>query len=212
MLIVITIICLVAFLFFYLRFPEYRREMLWAGGLSVPLVLLWTISGYEASQGIFSILADVGLKVAFGFFFAAIAATAYEILFYKKLKLAPHPHRSKLAQLVLGPFVFLSLALVFPKFIVIFLLFGFAAELAVLAYHQKKLLWEAVVSGLLMAIIYATVFVLISAFAPDNGLSLWIHGFSGIDVLGIPIEELIFVFGYGLLWGPLYEGFKRRQL
>jgi hypothetical protein len=186
--------------------------MLWAGGLSVPLVLLWTVAGYESSIGTPVIMANAGLRLILGFSFAAIVATSYEVIFYKKLKIVPHPHRSKLAQLVLGPVVFLSLALIFQKFVVVFLLLGFVAELSVLIYHQKKLLWEAVVSGLLMAIIYIVVFVIISSLAPDSGLSLLVHGFSGIDILGIPVEELLFVFGYGLLWGPLYEGMKRRQL
>jgi len=212
MLIVITILCLCGFLFFYVRFPANRREMLWAGGLSVPLVLLWTISGGYIAQNPLSTLVNTGLRIMLGFSFAAVISFPYEIFFYKHLKLKPHPHRSKLAQLLLGPVVFLTLALVFQQLSAAFLLAGFLVEILVLVYHRKELLWEAVVSGLLMAIIYLVVFLIISRISPDNGLSLWIHGFSGIDVLGQPIEELIFVFGYGLLWGPLYEGVKRGQL
>jgi hypothetical protein len=211
MLTISVIILSVLFLIFFFSFQNYRREMLWAGGLSAPLVLLWSVPGYGVNPELVSSLINISLRLAFGFCFAAVAAALYELIFYKHLKLTPHPHRAKLSQFLLGPVVFLLLAVTFHQFAIASLFVGFLAELSILTYHRKELLWEAVVAGLLMALIYVTVFLLISRVAPDNGLSLLAGGFSGVDVLGLPVEELLFVFGYGMLWGPLYEGVKKGQ-
>jgi hypothetical protein len=92
------------------------------------------------------------------------------------------------------------------------LLVGFLAEALVLIYHRKELLWEAIVSGLFMAVVYLLVFVMISRITPSMEFSLLSSGYSGIDVFGLPIEVILFVFGYGMLWGPLYEGVKKDKV
>lgn len=211
MLATITVIWFLIYFFFYVRFSDHRREMLWASGLSVPLAALWSVASYDLQADVYTALISILLKIVFGALFAGVAAAMYELFFHKGLKLVPHPHRAKLTQLFVGPLVFLVSVLIFQWPGVWALLLGFLAEILVLTYHRKELLWEAIVSGLFMATIYVIVFLITSRFSADSGLSFGTAGFSGIDVLGLPIEEILLVFGYGMLWGPLYEGVKKGQ-
>ena len=185
--------------------------MLWAGALSTPLILTWTAVNYDGSAGIAAALMNVTSRLVFVFLFAGVAAVIYEIFFLKRFKIVSHPHRAKLSQLLLGPIIFLLLVLFFHISGTISLLMGFLTEVLVLVYHRKELFWEAIVAGLFMAIIYVIVFALVSRVTPSAGFSL-ISGFSGLDIFGLPLEALLFVFGYGMLWGPLYEGVKREKV
>jgi hypothetical protein len=212
MLVFITIVILLIFLALFLKLPDYRREMFWAGGLSIPLVLIWSVANFDETVSISSTLITVGLRLILVFLFAGVTALLYEILFLRHFKIVPHPHRAKLGQLLLGPLVFLIMVLLLHVSGLISLLVGFLAEALVLIYHRKELLWEAIVSGLFMAVVYLLVFVMISRITPSMEFSLLSSGYSGIDVFGLPIEVILFVFGYGMLWGPLYEGVKKDKV
>ena len=206
MLEIIIIVLLLLFGFLFFKFRKNRREMLLGGMLSIPLVLSWTMVNYDGSVGTVA-LTNILLRLVLGFLLAGVAAALYEVYFLDRFKIAPHPHRAKLAQLILGPILFLVLVLSFHVSGVLSILVGFLIEVLILAYHRKELLWEAIVSGLFIGLVSVVVFVIISRTAP-MGFSL-LPSFSGIDIFGLPIEAILFVFGYGMLWGPLYEGVKK---
>ena len=80
-------------------------------------------------------------------------------------------------------------------------------------YFRKDLIVNGLWSGLLMLAISLFFYYTIIFLSPD-----WINQtylfktLSGIKITGIPIEELVFWFLAGLMWGPLYEYWHFEQL
>jgi hypothetical protein len=63
--------------------------------------------------------------------------------------------------------------------------------------------------GFLFLAIYFFFFLVFNIAYPYAVKSFWdLSALSGILILGIPIEELIFAFSFGLMWSSLYEHFN----
>lgn len=76
----------------------------------------------------------------------------------------------------------------------------------VLLYFRKDLFWKSILTGILTVIVSLIFYYPIIFLVPE-----WVdqtYNFqylSGTLVGGIPVEELIFWFFAGLVWGPFYE-------
>lgn len=193
-------------IFFFRK--DLKKPMLWAGILSVPLFC------FKPLMSSF-VLEEVGVywpylvwTIVSGFFFGGIAAVIFEVLFHKKLKIVPHPHRFHLNWLIAGPVAFtlskVGLGLSFALSIAL----GFFAQLLVLLYFRKDLLWDAIISGLFMGLVYLGFHYFFLSSMQGDISSFWFSDLSGILFFNIPIEEAVVVFAFGMLWGPLYEGIK----
>lgn len=76
----------------------------------------------------------------------------------------------------------------------------------IIFYFRKDLIINGLWSGILMLLISLILYFTIMFISPDWISQTYIYeGLSGIHFLGIPIEELVFWFLAGVLWGPLYE-------
>jgi hypothetical protein len=81
----------------------------------------------------------------------------------------------------------------------------FAGALLTL-YCRPDLKWKIWVGGLLFLIYYLVFFVSLIAVVPDYVIHVWnLRILTGILFLGIPIEELMYAFTFGMLWSSLYE-------
>ena len=67
----------------------------------------------------------------------------------------------------------------------------------------KRKIWTG---GLLFLLLYLFYFGSLLIFFPDYVKSFWnLSALAGILILGIPIEELMFAFTFGMYWSGLYE-------
>ncbi len=74
----------------------------------------------------------------------------------------------------------------------------------------KKKIW---VGGLLFTAFYFVYFFLLDTFSPGYVERVWtLDAISGIRILNIPIEELLFAFTFGMLWSSYYEHLSWRKL
>jgi hypothetical protein len=143
-----------------------------------------------------------------GFFSGGIMATAYEVLLRKRLyRVAVKSHH-------LGGFALLLLL----GCITSWLFWGvgitsfYASSIAiivaaiVLFWDRSDLIVDGLASGVLMALISVSSYVTILYTAPE-----WIQqtyhwdALSGILIAQVPIEEYVFWFLAGILFGPFYE-------
>lgn len=206
-----SISSLVVFLIIYYLRKDLRKVMMWTGLLSVPLFLLKFV--IVQNFDINSLNRLLYLKyfietIVFGFTFGGIAAVIFEVLFHKKLKTVPHPHRHQLSFLIAGPIIFtLSIILLHLSFGISIVL-GFLSQAAILIYLRKDLIWDSLLSGLFLASFYLIFYYLYFVSIPGRTTPLWFSDFTGIAIFGLPIEEFMAIFAFGLLWGPLYEGTK----
>jgi hypothetical protein len=75
-------------------------------------------------------------------------------------------------------------------------------------------LWlKMLVSGALFLVLYFVVFALFDAAFPGYVAAVWrLDAVSGLLVWGVPLEELMFAFTFGLYWSSVYEHFTWRRL
>ncbi|MBI4155840.1 MAG: hypothetical protein HY507_01240 [Candidatus Zambryskibacteria bacterium] len=198
-------------LLFFCR-KDLKREILTVSmvvGLAGPFSELLYLRDYWHPETFFSY--PFGLEgYSFGFFMGGIAAVIYEEIFGKRFSKS------------IGKTGIWFLFCLLLCFIVAILFFIFlldinsiyttsmvmiATALGII-YIRKDLLVDAIVSGLSMGMVMFLSYIIFLYFFPEAIGRWWkIENVSGILVRGIPIEELIWAFGWGMLGGPAYEFF-----
>lgn len=67
----------------------------------------------------------------------------------------------------------------------------------------KKKIW---VSGAMFTVFYFVYFFFLELFSPGYVERVWnLPAISGVLLLGVPLEELLFAFTFGMLWSSYYE-------
>jgi hypothetical protein len=71
---------------------------------------------------------------------------------------------------------------------------------------RPDLKWKTVLGGILFAAYYAAFMGLLEWSAPGYLERVWnLAALSGVMVVGIPLEELLFGFAFGSYWSGVYE-------
>ncbi len=65
--------------------------------------------------------------------------------------------------------------------------------------------WNTVLGGFLFMVLYFVLFALTVAAMPSFVGSWNLSALSGILVMGVPLEELMFAFTFGMMWSGVYE-------
>lgn len=205
--------------YFFISRKDLRREMV-VMSLGIGLLSLvtayywWTIDWWHPPT-------ITGTKIGvedfvLGFSSGGIMAVAYEFLFKKR------HYRSRIKCLHCpGHFTLLLLL----AFLTSWLFWGvgltsfYASSVAiivtgcVLFYFRRDLFIDGVISGILMVFISLPFYFVIQAVSPE-----WIsevyhfETLSGFLLLGVPIEEYVFWFLAGLVFGPFYEYWQSERL
>ncbi|MGE5326205.1 MAG: lycopene cyclase domain-containing protein [Deltaproteobacteria bacterium] len=157
-------------------------------------------------------------SLVFSFAIGGIVFSAYEVLF----RTAPSQsmaderhqarHRHHLLALAAAPLVFVILALatrlnpIYSSAIA--LVAGFFATL----YCRPDLWLKMIVSGGLFLAVYFIVFLLFNLAFPGYVVAVWnLKVLSGVRLLGVPLEELMFALTFGLYWSSTYEHLMWRR-
>jgi len=215
-----TGIFMIPWIIFYILRKDLRKEMIVMsifGAIMgfVTSYLWWTIDWWEP---VTMTGTRVGIEdILLGFFNGGIAAIAYEVFFKRTYSHVKRRGREKeivvliVTMTLLISFLFWIIKLHSFISCVLMLIYGFLF----IAILRKDLITPAIINGFFMMLISIPVYL-----ACEFVSSGWIHRMwqfkylSGILVLGIPIEDLIFYFQFGLFIGPLYKlwhGFMYKQ-
>ncbi len=226
----VLVIAIFWFLVFLLR-KDLRKAMV-LSGLIYMIVLIftfavwWVLSHFIYLSG--SIIPDYwnpdtlfnlgritkGLSIEdalFMFFVGGIVTVLYEIIFKKRIiNTNKKPHKISIVVYFLGFFIFtyfvqlniIYTSLILPSFLgAIFLII-----------QRKDLIKHSIIGALLFTIIYFLGFLLFDFIFPNVIESYWnLNGLSGIILLSIPIEELLYAFSFGLMWSPMYIYFYGKK-
>ena len=194
-----------------------RKEMLWASVLTMPLGLLEPlfVPEYWSPPSLFNLAIKTGFDIEsliFSFAIGGIGSVLYEFLTRKKhKKIREYRKDSRKYNLHL-------LSLIVP--IIIFILLYIFTELnpiysAVIAMFigtieamicRPDLKSRVLLGGMSFFILYFLFFSLFNLIYPGLVSEIWnLLAISGILILGVPIEELLFAFTFGMLWSTYYE-------
>jgi Lycopene cyclase len=209
-LIMSTALLLVWFVLYGVR-RDLRRTMLRVSlatallGLTEPLFVpkYWNLArrtGFDLESLLFS------------FAIGGIVFAAYEVFFRtapsESMAGARHEleHRHHLLA-VASPFLVFVIVAILTKLNPIYssttaLIAGFFATL----YCRRDLWLKMIVSGGLFLTVYFLVFVVFNLAFPGYVIAVWnLKDLSGVRLAGVPLEELMFAFTFGLYWSSVYE-------
>jgi hypothetical protein len=219
-----SLIGLGIWLMIYLARYSYRREMLHISlatmffGLTEPLF----VPQYWNPPSLFDLAQQTGFDIEsfiFSFSIGGIGHSLYYFVYPVKMiemggsERQHRRHRLHYYLLLSPAMIFLFLA-VFTKLNHIYcgVISLFAGALATL-YCRSDLKVKLWAGGTLFLSLYFIYFDSLLLFFPDFVSQHWnLEALTGILILGIPLEELLFAFSFGMYWSSLYEHFTWRKL
>ena len=140
-------------------------------------------------------------------FFGGIVTVCYEI-FFKKRILKSKKNQHRLAIIIF--FVSYVVVALINSFNVIYnLIIPSFTTFLIIIIQRKDLIKHAVYSGLIFLFLYFIGFLIFNLLFPNALENYWnLYSLSGISVINVPIEELMYAISFGLMWGPMYEYVK----
>ncbi|MGX9792358.1 lycopene cyclase domain-containing protein [Mycobacterium sp. MMS18-G62] len=174
---------------------------------------------YWSPPSLFNLNHRIGFdieSVVFQFATGGVAAAVYAALGTMRQRNLGRQHcvrRIHRFALSVAPLVFVALVAttdVNPIYIAIIALLAGAAATSL---YQPDLVRKMIGSGIVFLGIYFTFFLAFNAVFPGYIFKVWnLHAVSGVVLAGVPLEELLFAFAYGLMFSSLAEHFTRVSL
>jgi hypothetical protein len=173
------------------------------------LTQLWSVQDYWRPQTITNTV--IGIEdLIFGFGAFAIWGIIYELAFGKHF--ARRHTRTHHWILLIMPVLYVLFYLfgqIFPQYY-INSLYSTCLALVITAIFilifRKDLIFDALSSGVIGAFGFLIAYLIYLYFFPEIFNRWWLLGnLSGVSILKIPIEELLWAFSLGLMMGPMYE-------
>ncbi len=213
-----------AVVYLFLRDRERRKTMLivsaWTSllGLTEPLF----VPAYWNPPSLFDLAQRTHFDIeslVFSFAIGGIVISLYDWIFKKQdVAIAPMErhdprHRYHLWALLAAPVIFFALLFV-PHLNPIYVA-AIAMVTGGLAtwYCRPDLKKKMVTSAFLFLALYFLYFLTLIAAYPGYVERVWnLAAISGILVLGVPLEELMFAFSLGFYWSSVYEHMAWRKL
>lgn len=180
-------------------------------GLTEPLF----VPEYWFPPSLFDLAQKTGFDIEsliFSFSIGGIGTVLYRLFYRQKIMEIPFSerkharHRLHFYILFVPLVVFVLLDYSFAiNLIYCGIIAMFAGALATL-YCRPDLKGKIWVGGVLFTILYFVYFGSIGLFYPDYVELYWnLKDLTHILILGVPIEELLFAFTFGMYWSSLYE-------
>lgn len=157
-------------------------------------------------------------SLLFSFAIGGIVFAAYEVFFRmapsKSMVSERHDRRHRHHFLALAaPYIVFVIVAVLTDLNPIYssaiaLTAGFLATL----FCRPDLWLKMIVSGGLFLAVYFVVFVVFNLAFPGYVVAVWnLPAISGVRLVGVPLEELMFAFTFGLYWSSVYEHLMWRR-
>ena len=213
---------LVPWLLLFLAFERHRRQMWWTSLLMAPFGLTEPlfVPEYWNPPSLFELAQRTGFdieSIIFSFAIGGIGSVLYNIITRRRLEaLQPedrHQTRGRWHRWALAaPFALFPLLYFLPWNVIYAAIAAMIAGAIAVAWCRPDLTPNSLAGGMLFLAIY-TIFLLgLKWSAPGYIEKVWnLEALSGILIYGLPIEELLFGFAFGLVWTGMYEHFTSKR-
>ena len=187
-------------------------------GLTEPLF----VTEYWSPPSLFNLALKIGFDIEsliFSFGIGGLAVVLYEKIFNTKHETVPlhvrhsSRHRYHLWTIASAPVIFIVLLLATNLNPI------YSAAIAMVAgglftwYCRPDLKRKMFASALIFLALYFVYFLTLIALYPGYVQRVWnLEAISGVLILGIPLEELMFALSFGFLWSSIYEHLTWRKI
>ncbi len=212
-----SLIILGLWLFMYLLKPSFRKVMLKMSLITMPFGLTEPlfVPEYWFPPSLFNLAEKTGFDIEsliFSFAIGGIGAVLYQLIFKRVTVEIPqhekeYPRHRLHRYILFGPLlVFALLALLTPlNHIYCGIAAMFIGALSTL-YCRPDLKGKIWIGGQLFLVLYFVYFGSILLVYPNYVELYWnLDALSKIKIFGIPLEEMLFAFTFGMYWSSLYE-------
>jgi len=207
------LIMLPVWLFIFLKRKDLRKEIFIVSlvtGILGPISEFYYFKDYWQPQFFYSPIRFEDFF--FGFFVGGIAASVYDVLFDRHFSKKRNKHIKWLWFII--PF-FLILFVILEFFIfrvrlnsIYASIIAFCVITFFIIILRRDLIFVSLASGLVMGLCMFFGYLILILVFPELFERWWtINNLSKVFVLGIPIEELFWGVGWGMVCGPIYEFF-----
>ena len=217
-----TIIILIIWLILFFSRKDTRKEMLIISiifGISGLIVAPIYLTDWWHPLTITKTL--IGIEdFLYGFAIAGIASVIYTLIFKKKVQIKKTNKKGKIKRN--KNYIIITLILIISFFGSFYLLnlssfhssiIAFIIPLSIIWIKRKDLIVNSILTGILLVILSFFAYWTPELINPGWITSAWyLDKISGIQLLMVPIEDLIWIFLTGLYIGPLYEYWQEGRL
>ncbi len=213
---------LVPWMILFVARPTLRRPMLWASALTLPLGLTERVfvPAYWNPPSLFDLAHRTGFDIEsliFCFAIGGLAAAGYRVLApASEEELAPqvrssHLHRWHRAALV-SPFVIFGVLLILPWSPIYPGIAALFAGALATGLCRPDLWRNTLIGGAVFLALYAVFLLGLKWLWPGYIEAVWNRGsLIAWRPAGLPLEELLFGFSFGMYWSSVYEHVTWRQ-
>src|SRR3990167_4692536 len=198
-------------------FSRSKKEMLIVSAFTMPFGLTEPlfVPEYWSPPSLFNLAASTGFDIEsliFSFAIGGIGSIIYEAIFkskHRKMNLREKHHQRHKYHLLslfspvivfLPLFLFTKLNPIYSASLAMFIV-GIAAM-----FCRPDLKKKIVYGGTLFLVLYFLFFIFFNNLYPYAVERFWnLSVLSGILILKVPLEELIFAFTFGMMWSSVYE-------
>jgi len=213
---------LLPWLLLYALFPQHRVEMWWSSvfmapfGLTEPLF----VPEYWNPPSLFDLAQRTGFDIEsliFSFAIGGIGAVLYNVFVHKRVEpLSPgerHQARHRWHRWALSaPFVLFPVLYFLPWNVIYAGITAMWLGAIAAALCRPDLKPNTLLGGALFLALYMVFLLGLKWSAPGFIEQVWnLKALSGVVVYGLPLEELLFGFSFGLIWAGIYEHFTWRH-
>ena len=206
----------------YALCPEHRVPMWRASAFMAPVGLTEPlfVPEYWNPPSLFELAQRTGFdveSVIFSFAIGGIGAVLYNITTRKRLEPLQQEERHRAWhrwhwRALAAPFVLFPVLYFLPWNVIYAGIAAMIAGAIAVVFCRPDLKANTLVGGILFLGIY-TIFLLgLKWSVPGYIEQVWnLKALSGISIYGLPIEELVFGFSFGLVWTGIYEHFTWKR-
>lgn len=212
---------LLPWLLLFLAFPRHRRQMWWASLLMAPFGLTEPlfVPEYWNPPSLFELAQKTGFdieSVIFSFAIGGVGAVLYNIIADKRPQRmhagGRHARERWHPWALATPFALFPILYFLPWNVIDAGIAAMAAGALALVWCRPDLKPNALVGGCLFLALYTLFLLGLKGTAPGYIEQVWnLKALSGFLVYGLPFEELLFGFAFGLFWTGIHEHFTRRR-
>jgi hypothetical protein len=202
------------FVLFVLK-PHLRNQMVWMSiftaitGLAEPIF----VSRYWNPPSLFNLSSTIHFdieSVIFSWGTGGIGSVLYEVLLNTKhRKMAPEEYKQErrwlhMFSLLAMPVIFLSLSFLTNLNTIYSVSIALTTGAIAAVACRPDLAKNTILGGALFTALYFLLFSAIILVFP-NFLNSWnLEALSGVLILKVPLEELMFAFTFGMMWSSVY--------